>query len=68
MTNVDLSTVPDPDNVVMEFQVVGTTYGCCITGVPGSYISTVDGTLATGGIGVKTYEMAGSFDQLTAYQ
>ncbi|HEY1554506.1 MAG TPA: hypothetical protein VGF94_06695 [Kofleriaceae bacterium] len=69
-TTIDTSTIPNyqpSDPVTMEFQVHGTTFSCCLHGIPGATLQADDGTYTQGDVGVKTYEMAGAFHDFQVY-
>jgi hypothetical protein len=64
------STETPTDVVTMEFQAIGTALECCIRGMPGAYLTVPAASpdYATGEVGLKTYQMAGTYSNFAVYQ
>ncbi|HTR53544.1 MAG TPA: hypothetical protein VMJ10_22780 [Kofleriaceae bacterium] len=67
MTTLAITGRSVDDPVIMEFQVSGDVFTCCLHGIPGAMLTGTDGTYTDGSIGVKTYEASAGFSNFQGY-
>jgi hypothetical protein len=67
MTTIDVSQIPASTPQVMEFQVTGGSFECCLRGVTGARLAGSDTMYTSGAVGVKTYLMGGGFHDFSVY-